>query len=120
MGSDGINSMLFQILVGDAGRQWLEVHYFKRSVKPLGKITKIIPKGPNHPEALLDACIAFFPDHFHSCLSLPYMRMLLATEKCIDFDVQGEPLGWNKLRQEALPLFKQLSIWEATLKKVEL
>lgn len=27
-GADGVNPILFQILVGDASRQWLQVHYF--------------------------------------------------------------------------------------------
>jgi hypothetical protein len=30
LGADGINPILFQILIGNADRQWLEVHYFDK------------------------------------------------------------------------------------------
>lgn len=30
LGADGMNPIDFQILVGDADRQWLEVRYFNR------------------------------------------------------------------------------------------
>jgi hypothetical protein len=59
-GADGVNPIRLQIWVGDADRQWLEVHYFDQSIQPLGAITKIIPEGPNHPNPLLDACLCFY------------------------------------------------------------
>ena len=66
-GSDGINPILFQILVGDADRQWLEVHYFDQNIKPLVK--SIIPEKPD--VGLLDACIAFYPDFFKDTKTTP-------------------------------------------------
>jgi len=64
MGADGINPILFQILVGDADRQWLEAHYFDNSIRSLGKIEIIVPARPDDENSLLDACLAFNPKHF--------------------------------------------------------
>ncbi len=38
MGADGVNPIEFLILVGDADRQWLEPHYFDRSITPIGRL----------------------------------------------------------------------------------
>jgi len=70
MGADGVNPIEFLVLVGDAGRQWLEPHYFDRSIKPIGRLRAIVPAGPDQPDSLLDACIAFCPRHFRECPSL--------------------------------------------------
>jgi integrase len=76
MGADGVNPILFQVLVGTAEREWFEPHYFKRSLKPLGQIRDIVPEKPNSPNALIDACIAFYPRHFENC---PYCRHTATT-----------------------------------------
>ena len=34
LGADGMNPIDFQILIGDGDRQWLEVRYFNRDIKP--------------------------------------------------------------------------------------
>jgi hypothetical protein len=41
MGSDGNNPILFQVLIGDASRKWLEVFYVDRSIRPLGKVRRL-------------------------------------------------------------------------------
>ena len=51
------NTNLFFIIVGDGHRQWLECSYVTKTPKPIGKIDTIIPEGPCHPNALLDARI---------------------------------------------------------------
>ena len=56
---DGINPIYYQILVGDGNRQWLEVHYLDASIMPMGSMKVIIPEGPDHPNTLIDACLAF-------------------------------------------------------------
>ena len=116
-GADGINPILFQILVGDASRQWLQVHYFDQTIKPLGKIETIVPGGPNGPDALLDACLAFFPLHFQDCPSLAQVAMSLRDVQHLDFDfgMSEIPDGWAALRGEALPAFRALNIWQANL-----
>lgn len=118
LGSDGINPIFFQILVGDAHRQWLESHYFDPDIRPMGNINVIIPAGPYHPNSLIDACLAFFPKHFDACPSLVEVSEALQDATRIDFDLGGEPPGWAQLREEARPLFKHLVIYEGELNKV--
>ena len=139
LGADGMNPICFQILVGDAHRQWLKVHYLNRDVnklfdsiirserensgpdrriRPMGRIRKIIPLGPNHPDSLIDACLAFAPAYFKSCPSLTQVAEGLENASSIDFDLDGEPAGWAQLREEARPLFKHLIIYEAVLQKM--
>ncbi|MDE0297811.1 MAG: hypothetical protein OXN17_04210 [Candidatus Poribacteria bacterium] len=120
MGADGINPIHFQILVGDADRQWLEAHYFDTSINPIGKISTIIPAGPDHPDALIDACLAFIPEYFESCQSLPQVAWTLRDEERIDFHLDGDPPGWTQLREEARRMFRDLIIYEAKLSKVNL
>ena len=116
--ADGMNPIDFQILVGDADRQWLEVRYFNRDIRPIGKVRVIIPKGPDHPDALIDACLAFFPEYFESCPSLVQVVEALGNVPRIDFHLDGEPSGWSQLREEARPLFKYLVIYKAELNKM--
>ena len=118
-GWDGINPIYFQILVGDAGRQWLESRYFDRRIRPLGRVKVIIPAGPNHPDALIDACLAFCPKYFESCPSLAHVSEVLENDKRIDFHLDSEPQGWGQLREEARPFFRKITIYEAKLKKIQ-
>ena len=118
LGSDGMNPIDFQILVGDANRQWLEVQYFNKDIRPIGRVRVIIPKGPDHPDALIDACLAFFPEYFESCPSLAQVVEALGNVPRIDFHLDGEPSGWAQLRKEAKPLFKYLVIYKTELQKV--
>src|SRR5262245_16652174 len=84
-GADGVNPIAFQILVGEGNRQWLEVHYFDRALKPIGRVRVIIPAGPDHPDALLDACIAFYPEHFRHCPLLSEVEQELLDTERLDF-----------------------------------
>lgn len=121
-GADGINPILFQILVGDGGRQWLEAHYFDTTIKPLGKIRVIIPESPNNPNSLLDACIAFYPKYFESCSLLSQIETKTKNLEKLDFDLKNKLIykQWCNLRTEALPLFKTLNIFEANLSHMNL
>ncbi len=121
MGADGINPILFQILVGTSDREWHEPHYFERSLKPLGQIRVIVPEKPDSPDALIDACIAFYPRHFESCPSFQRVAAEAAGLKRLDFDSEADkiPQLWQTLRAEAKPLFEQLHIWEAELKPLK-
>jgi len=116
-GADGINPIYFQIWVGDADRQWLEVHYIDRSIKPLGQINTIIPESPNNPNGLIDACIAFYPKHFNKCNSLKLVREKISSFDSLDFHLglKKIPKEWFMLRKEALPFFQKLNIFEGKL-----
>ena len=115
-GFDGINPIYFQVWQGEGNRQWLEVHYFKEGLKPLGNIKSFVPQGPDMPDNLLDACIVFFPERFKKCPSFPVIEKKLAGGKGLDFDLYpGFPKGWEKLREEARTYYKDITIYEATL-----
>jgi hypothetical protein len=120
MGADGVNPIRLQIWVGDGDRQWLEVRYFDESTIPLGAIKTVVPEGPDHPSALLDACIAFYPAHFHGCPSMAAVSAKLESVTRLDFDAgRGKiPDGWWQLRTEARSLMKSLCIYEAILKPI--
>lgn len=122
LGTDGVNPIIFQILVGNADRQWYEVHYFDKRIKPVGQIKIIIPESPDNPNALLDSCIAFYPIFFSPCPTLKIVENKLVKASRLDFDLNLEniPLEWNQLRNEAIPLFKKLNIFEANLKCIDL
>ncbi len=119
-GADGINPILFQILVGDGNRQWLEVHYFDKGIKPIVEAT-IIPEGPDNPDSLVDACILFFPSHFRECSLLEKvaseLKKNLKPGGLLDFDLGKKqiPRDWLALREQARPCFKQLAIFQAAL-----
>jgi hypothetical protein len=120
-GADGVNNIQLIILVGTAGREWLEAHYFDPALKPLGQIRTIIPERPDTPDALLDACLVFFPDHFTSCPSMAVVKAKIGQMTQLDFHLGPDrvPADWDQLRSEARSLFNELSIWEAELREVE-
>ena len=118
-GWDGMNPIYYQILVGTADRMWLEPRYFDRRFKPLGRVKVIVPPSPEHPDILLDACLAFSPTYFEECPSLAGVAEGLTNVKSIDFHIKGTPDGWAKLREEARPFFRKITIYEAELNKIQ-
>ena len=120
-GADGLNPILFEILVGDASRQWLEPVYVTCKAKPIGQIKKIIPNGPNNPTSILDACIAFCPELFSECPSLETVTKELVNAETRDFDFDiNVPKDWLQLRAEAQEVIKCLKIYEANLIEISI
>ena len=120
-GADGVNPIAFQILLGQGNRQWLEAHYFDSTIRPIGNLRVVIPEQPDHPNALLDACIAFFPDHFKDCPSFSAAAAEIQSLDALDFDMGRNriPASWWTLRKEARPRFNELSIWYGELVPLE-
>ena len=131
MGADGLARPFFQIMVGDSDRQWMEPVYDPESQRgvegasgsdaplprPIGDVRALVPAQPDSPDSVLDAVIAFFPAFFSSCPSLPSVAAQLSGVTRLDFNIgQSVPSEWNRLRSEALPLFKRLGIFEAELR----
>jgi len=115
-GADGVNPIEFLILIGDAHRQWLEAHYFDPRIKPLGRVRRIVPAGPNNLNMLLDASIAFNPERFARCPSLSSVTAAVGELEMLDFDTgESVPQQWNELREEARPIFAKMNIWRADL-----
>lgn len=117
MGSDGIGTIGFLILAGEGNRQWLEPHSFDPSLQPIGRLRTLIPEAPDHPDALLDACIAFCPRIFRYCPSLQEMEAALQDLEMLDFNLSPRevPKAWTRLREEARSIFRQLHLWKADL-----
>jgi hypothetical protein len=120
-GADGVNPIEFLVLVGNADRQWLEPHYFDQSIKPIGKLRVIVPAGPDHPDSLLDACIAYYPQHFRPCPSLAEVELEIGGAERLDFHACPEeiPAAWARLREEGRQLFEELNVWQANLIPIE-
>lgn len=136
MGADGLAFPFFQIMVGDAGRQWLEVIYNSRSQHEfaaksnadrwpvplcMGSVMTVIPAAPNDPVGVMDAVIAFYPRLFRDCPSIAAIEAQLRGVEVLDFDTgDNVPADWPQLRAEALPRFRRLAIFEADLRPVEI
>ena len=117
MGAGGIDPIDFIVLVGGVERQWLEPRYFDRAIRPLGSVQVVEPASPDHPHSLMDACIAFCPRLFRSCPSLAAVESVVRDVERLNFHSGSEdvlPL-WDRLREEAAPLFAKLNIWRADL-----
>ena len=117
-GFDGINPIYLQILVGNSDRQWLEPHYFDKTIQPIGKIRTIIPEKPDDSNSILDACIAFAPKFFEECPSMKAVSELLQGFDRLDFDIHKEKIPdlWYKLREEARGILQEkVGIYTANL-----
>lgn len=121
MGSDGVNPIEVLILQGEGSRQWLEPRYLEKPVGPIGSVRSLVPAGPGDPDAVIDACIAFCPDYFRACPSLPEVEKALAKTEQLDFNAYPKriPAAWARLREEARPIFAELGIWTADFVPLE-
>ena len=97
------------IFRGDGGRIWYEPHYLDKSIKPIGGIAVTVPNGPEDPNQLLDALIAFAPKFFENCPSLEVIKNKLADKKRLDFDLGKDdiPESWDELRKESRNTIEQ-------------
>ena len=120
MGADGLARPFVQILQGEADRRWLEAIYQDDAMSPVGNVKSMVPAGPDDPLALLDAAIVFLPRLFEQCPSFNAVAAQLEGITLLDFNLgQSVPSEWAQLRQEALPIFHRLNVWEADLRQVD-
>lgn len=95
---------------GDSDRIWYELET-NTATKTIGNVKKMIPRGPEDPNQIIDALILFYPNLFKSCPSLEKVESLLATKKMISFDVDNSiDSEWNQLRTEALSVIRNSSL----------
>jgi len=114
--TSGINSIDVAILIGEGNREWLEAMRAasKRPVKPVWKIDVIIPDPVNYSNCIIDACMAFAPHLFKECPELDNVAKQIGNASRIDFTEEDQiPKSWNKLREQARPIFEKMSIFEA-------
>jgi len=111
-GADGLNTIHAEIRVGDADRQWWEAAYPADPSYRLGKLERFVPAGPDEPNALLDACLAFYSAPFRSLPSFMAVERELGETTFLDFDLEPQrvPKSWGKLRAEARSIFERLPI----------
>jgi hypothetical protein len=120
MGADGLARPFVQVLQGEGSRQWLEPVYEDSEMGPIGSVRSLVPTGPDHSLALLDAVIAFCPHAFERCPSFNAVAAQLEGVTKLDFNIgQSVPAEWDSLRREALPIFHQLTIFAADLRPVD-
>jgi hypothetical protein len=120
MGSDGLARPFVIILQGKSSRQWLEPIYQDETMQPIGSLESLVPEGPDHPLALLDAAIAFLPRLFDQCPSFNSVAAQLEGVSNLDFNIgQSVPTEWEQLRREALPIFRGLNVYDAELRPVD-
>lgn len=122
-GHEGLDPALFEIWVGDAGRQWLEVRYLDEKIRPMENITRFVPETPDSNLSLIDACILFHPLHFADCPSINKAREAVRAEvkgNFLDLGNAGKGFReqWNAMRYEALKAMAGLQICLAELKPV--
>ena len=121
MGADGLSAPFVFLMVGESDRQWIEPVYHDPAMRPLGSLKSLVPAGPDSPEALVDAAIAFLPKLFESCPSFNKVAAQLEGVEQLDFHRgRGVPSEWGKLREEALPKFEELAVFEAGLRLLDL
>ena len=60
LGSDGVNPIIVQILVGRSDGEWLEVNYLDSKYDSLCGIKKIIPRKPVDDDTILEGYNAEF------------------------------------------------------------
>ena len=82
----------------DAGRWTFRPMYPAGAGAPLGRLESVTTAA-GHPDALLDACLAFFPETFSHCASLPLVRQTVGEAEYLDLS-ERLPVGWAALRGE--------------------
>ena len=118
MGADGVNPIEYLLAVGASDRMWFEV-LDHRPRKRVGVVKVTVPAGPDDPNALIDAVLAFDLGRFVDCPSFGAVSDQLAGADRLDFDRGiNIPEGWAQLREEARPIFDQMGIWEGELREV--
>lgn len=117
-GYDGINGIELELWRGVSSRMWFEV---ARGFKHRGlRVDVIVPKGPNDPDMLLDAAMAFYPKAFRDVPGYTRMYESLEPRSYLDFDMdEGVPADWAAIRELARPVFRQLTIYEADMRPVQ-
>jgi len=88
----------------DAGRWTFRPMYFAGAGAPLGRLASVTTAA-GHPDALLDVCLAFYPEVFSRCASLPLVRQTVAEAEHLDLS-ERPPVGWQALRAEGRETLK--------------
>ena len=117
-GYDDINGIRMELWRGVSSRMWFEAAPGFRGKGQ--RVDVVIPKGPEDPDMLLDAALAFYPEAFRKVPGYDRMYQSLAKHARLDFDLgKGIPAEWAAIRELARPVFKDLTIYEADIRPLQ-
>jgi len=114
-GVDGIGNINLVIGVGASDREWLRVLNQNPNSNPFWKLKTIIPDPQNYENSIIDAVIAFAPELFKECSELKLVAKQLGTSTRISFDSGPVPESWEKLREQARPIFEKIAVFESPI-----
>ena len=116
MGADGLNTIDLEILHGISDREWYEARPSK-DFALTGNVRFFVPSGPDDSNALLDAFLVLAPGLFQDNRELDVMMEAFGKSGAerVDFNHDGFPDGWSRVRERARPTFKELPIYMAEL-----
>ena len=120
-GVDGINPINMIIGVGASDREWLSpiIMNSKNQSKPIWKLNVIIPDPDNYGNSIIDACIAFCPEKFKDCSYFDEVVKQVGNSERIEFVNEDKiPSSWSKLRNQALPIFEKMTVFEAKISEM--
>jgi len=84
----------------DANDRWtFRPMYPAGAGAPPGRLASVTTAA-GHPDALLDACLAFYPETFSRCASLALVQQAVGEAEYLDLS-ERPPVGWQALRTEA-------------------
>ncbi len=116
---DGLEDIYVEILQGEGEKRWYEAKYDEEKLERLGNIHAVIPVDRDDKNAILDVCLAFAPKLFEGCKNLATVRMELGDSNTLDFSTGAHvPKDWEKLRNEAVSRFNDISVYQADIRKV--
>jgi hypothetical protein len=118
LGSDGVNPIIVQILVGRSDGEWLEVNYLDPKYDSLCGIKKIIPRKAVDDDTILEGLLIFTPWLFIEKCDLMinlknYFKKLGRKNINLHKDV---PSFWDDLLIQAEPIFKEIKLFSADIK----
>lgn len=102
------------LLVGRGSREWIEPLYASAGFAPMGRIWAVLPARPGDPVAVLDACLAFLPQHFSSLPGFSRARAAVADHEALDLTMELPP-AWHELRRQAEARWRELRVARAAL-----
>ena len=120
LGSDGINPIALQILIGTSSREWLEPKYFDEKFSSISGITHIVPKNPINDDNIINGLIIFAPQLFEKNCDLLKNAIIYFEKlgkKRIDMS-KDEPEFWTDLIIQAKPIFESLKLFRADIENL--
>ena len=117
LGSDGVNPIILQILVGSSDGQWLEAKYFDSKFKSLAGITNVIPRKSVNDENILEGLLIFAPWlFFEDCSLMKNLENHFEKLKRKNIDLfKDVPSFWDELIEQAVPVFENINLFSANI-----